>query len=405
MKKKILSAITAVILCISLSVTAFAYDPFYEAYKKAAEAFHEKYPDVSVDQFMEEFLNGAFDAVNPEDYDEVIQKIINKLTPTTDPNKETTTKKTPTTRKPTTTEPTTKKEEPTTATPPFTIPSGLINNNNNGTTAAGSITIPQITENSSTTQNVPVVSMYQQSSPNIANNKPTAPVTDDQSVISSKTVMAWVIIAVGVMLLIVSIIVIFMSSADKRGGSPRGGKRRKMRSKDSVRKDYVPFTEAPMPEVTVNTAAQLAERKRLTSSLSDEEAKLLFGDETTASALDSAITVSAEAVSTGSVIASESKADETVAQQLLKSSVKTVRICEECGETVPEDMMFCPGCGNFMGIVESSPEDNTPSAENANDSSDIIPESADSDIQPKENIGTQPADSDIQPADETVTAE
>lgn len=375
MMKKIISVLVAVILCISLSVTAFAYDLFYDTYKKAAELLHEKYPDISVDEFMEEFSKFLNEPIDQDKINEAVKDILNRLTPTTDPNKETTTKKPTTTRKPTTTEePTTKKQDSTTSSS-FTIPSGLINNNNT-TSASGNVTIPQITENSSTTQNVPVVSMYQSSTPNIENNRNTTPVTDDKSIVSSKTVMAWVIIAVGVMLLIVSIIVIFMSSADRRGSAPRGGKRKKMRSKDSVRKDYVPFTEAPMPEVTVNTAAQLAERKRLTSQMSDEEVELLFGDVETAAAIDSAITVAAE---TDSVIADSASdaADTTVAQKLLKQAVKTVRICEDCGETVPEDMMFCPGCGNFMGIVESSvtPEDNSAAAEHE---SDTVADTADS---------------------------
>lgn len=373
MKKKIITAIFALIMCVSLSVTAFAYDLFYDTYKKAAEALHEKYPDISVEEFMDEFSQFLNEPLDQEKINEAIQNLVNRLTPTTDPN-ETTTKKAPsTTKEQTTKEPSTKRNDNnnTTAAPSFTIPSGLINNNNNNTTSpnAGGITIPQITEDPSVTQTVPVVSMYQQNSPNINNNKNTqTPAVSDTSTVSSKTIMAWVIIAIGVMLLVVSIVVIVMSSDRRSSASSRNRKR--MRKNGAVRKDYVPFTETTMPEVTVNTAADLAAKKHLSAQANKSADYTAFFDDSTASALDSAVIVAAESASsyTGE---SAPDVDTSVAEKLLKKSAKTVRICEDCGTTVPEDMMFCPKCGTFMGIVSEPSEDNK---ENRSDKSDgIIP--------------------------------
>ena len=374
MKKKIISVILALFMCISLSVTAFAYDLFYDTYKKAAEALHEKYPDISVDDFMDEFSNFLNEPLDQEKINEAIQNLINRMTPTTDPNAETTTKKETTTKRETTTkERTTKREESTTAAPSFTIPSGIRNNNNNhnnNTTAPniGGITIPQVTENSSFTQTVPVVSMYQQNSPNINNNKTsdTPGTVSDKSTVSSKTIMAWVIIAVGVMLLIVSIVVIVMSS-DRRSSSSRRNRKR-MRKNGGARKDYVPFTETTMPEVTVNTAADLAEKKHLYAKADKAGDYKSFFDSSTASALDSAVIVAAEGSSyTGS---SAPDVDTTVAENMLKKSAKTVRVCEDCGTTVPEDMMFGPKCGTFMGIVSDVPAQN----ETAGEPSDSVTE-------------------------------
>ncbi len=368
MKKKIISVLLALFMCISLSVNVFAYDLFYDTYKKAAEALHEKYPDISVDDFMDEFSNFLNEPIDQEKINEAIQTLINRMTPTTDPNAETTTKTETTTKKETTTkEQTTNREESTTAASSFTIPSGLINNNNNNnsnnsnngnTTAAsnaGGITIPQITENSSYTQTVPVVSMYQQSSPNINNNKTTAGTVaaTDNSTVSSKTIMAWVIIAVGVMLLIVSIVVIAMSS-DRHSSYSRRNKKR-MRKNGGVKKDYVPFTETSMPEVTVNTAADLAEKKHFSSQTGKIGEYSAFYDSSTASALDTAVIVAAESASPYTK-KSGPDIDTTVAENILKKSAKTIRICEDCGTTVPEDMMFCPKCGTFMGIVSNTPK-------------------------------------------------
>lgn len=361
MKKKIISVILALFMCISLSVTAFAYDLFYDTYKKAAEALHEKYPNISVDDFMDEFSKFLNEPLDQEKINEAIQNLINRMTPTTDPNAETTTKKVTTTKRETTTkERTTKREKNTTAAPSFTIPSGIRNNNinNNNTTAPniGGITIPQVTENSSFTQTVPVVSMYQQNSPNINNNKTpdAAGTVSDKSTVSSKTIMAWVIIAVGVMLLIVSIVVIVMSSDGRSSFSRRNRKR--MRKNGGVRKDYVPFTETTMPEVTVNTAADLAEKKHLYAKAGKTGDYTSFFDSSTASALDSAVIVASEGSSyTGS---SAPDVDTSVAENMLKNSAKTIRICEDCGTTVPEDMMFCPKCGTFMGIVSDVPSQN-----------------------------------------------
>ena len=126
-----------------------------------------------------------------------------------------------------------------------------------------------------------------------------------------------------------------------------------------------------MPEVTVNTAADLAAKKHLSAQADKNSGYTSFFDDSTSSALDSAVIVAAESASsyTGE---SAPDVDTSVAEKLLKNSAKTVRICEDCGTTVPEDMMFCPKCGTFMGIVSEESADEKEDKSSTSDESDSV---------------------------------